>query len=100
MNIIVGREHADQLKEKYTVLELEKFTRNDILIEAYCVIPADKINLADMMTLESDQRLHAEFIEANSRQDWERMRELDEHLHGKFGGELDSFYEEILSREP
>lgn len=100
MNIVIGREVAEQLGEKYTVLPLETFTRDGVFVEAYCVIPAEKINLGEMMFLEENVRLHNGFLEAYKEENWERMREIDEHLRGKFGGEVDTFYEELLSREP
>lgn len=100
MNIVVGRRVAEELAERYTVLPLESFDSDGVWVEAFCVVPAEKINLGEMMFLDENIRLHKGFLEAYEQQNWERMHEIDEHLRGKFGGELDTFYEELLSREP
>ena len=100
MNIVVGKEVADQLAERYTVLPLEKFVKDGVEVDAYCVVTADKINLGAMTHLDANIRLHQEFVDAYAREDWDRMAECDEHLRGTFGGELDTFYEELLSRKP
>ena len=47
MNIIFGRENAEKLREKYTVLDLEKLVVEDKEVEVFCLIPAEKIALPD-----------------------------------------------------
>jgi len=100
MHIVVGKEHADKLAERYTVLPLEEFVKDGVHVDAYCVVPADKINLGEMVSLEESVRVHNEFISAYKDGNWLRVHECYEHLMGKFGGELDTFYDEIVSRSP
>lgn len=94
----MGREIADQLKERFTVLELETFTEDDREVTAFCVIPADKIPLGEMTLLNQWTELHANLIKEYYNNNHQFCQDAIEHLLGKFSGELDSFYEEILSR--
>ena len=98
MQIIIGHEQAQELRKKYTVLFLETITKDGVTVDAYCVVPAEKINLGEMANLEQNQQLHQEFANAAAVGNYERCQELYEHLHGRFGGELDSYYDEILAR--
>ena len=100
MNIIIGKEIAEELGKKYTVLPLKQLEREGQIIDAFCVIPADKINLGEMVALDANVRMHHAFNEAYTKENWAKMKEIAEHLMGKFGGELDTFYEELLNRQP
>ena len=98
MQIIFNREMAESLKERYTVLELETFDVEGQLLETFCVIPAEKINLGEMPELGHNVQLHEHYVQALKDKNYQVCRDLHEHLKGKFGGELDSFYEEIAKR--
>lgn len=99
MQIIFGREVAEQIKQRYTVLELEALEVHDgRKLEAFCVVPADKIPLAELPDLDHYIRLHGEYVYALSKKKYQICTDLHKHLLGKFGGELDSFYEEIQRR--
>ena len=62
------------------------------------MIPAEKIALPDLPQLEQWIKLHNDFLNGYHTQQWNYCRQCIEHLTGKFGGELDTFYEEILKR--
>jgi hypothetical protein len=62
------------------------------------LVPADKINLVELPQLEHNCKLHQAFVDAYKSQDFKVCRDLFEHLIGKFGGEVDTFYTEILGR--
>lgn len=98
MELIFNRESAEALKDKYTILELETFDVEGKLLEVFCVIPADKISLGDLPHLEHHVKLHDHFVEALRTKNYKVCYDLYEHLLGKFGGEVDSFYEEIIKR--
>jgi hypothetical protein len=98
MQIIFSREVAEELRSRYTVLELETFDVEDKTLETFCVIPADKMNLGDIPNLESDIRLHENLIEQLKLKNYQFCLDAIEHLLGKFGGELDSFYVIIKQR--
>ena len=98
MNIIFGRENAEKLREKYTVLDLEKLVVEGKDVEVFCLIPAEKIALPDLPQLEQWINLHNDFLNGYHKKEWNYCRQCIEHLMGKFGGEVDTFYEEILKR--
>ena len=98
MNIIFGRENAEKLREKYTVLDLETLVVEDKEVEVFCLIPAEKIALPDLPQLENWTKLHHDFLNGYHKKEYNYCRQCIEHLMGKFGGEVDTFYEEILKR--
>ena len=98
MDIIFGRENAEKLREKYTVLDLETVEKDGHSIEVFCLIPADKISIGDLPQLDQWVKLHHEFLDGYHTQQWNYCRQCIEHLTGKFGGECDTFYEEITKR--
>lgn len=99
MQLIFGKENAEKLKEKYTVLDLETLPTGDgRMLEVYCLIPADKLSIADLPSLENWVTLHNDFLNGYHTQQYDYCLQAVEHLMGKFGGEVDSFYEEILGR--
>jgi hypothetical protein len=98
MNIIFGRENAEQLREKYTVLDLETVEKDGVSLEVFCLIPAEKIGLGEIATLDQWIKLHNEFLAGYKNKEYKYCRDAIEHLMGKFGGEVNSFYDEILRR--
>ena len=98
MHIIVGKETADQLRERFTVLELETLEQEGQTVTAFCVVPAEKIPLGEMTLLDKWTALHASLITEYYKKNYKFCEDAIEHLMGKFSGELDSFYEEILNR--
>ena len=53
MDIIFGRENAEKLREKYTVLDLETVEMDGKPMEVFCLIPAEKIDIAELPQLEN-----------------------------------------------
>lgn len=98
MQIIWDQAAAEQLKNSHTVLELETFDVKGIRVPTYCVVPAEKIGLAGFATLDRCKELHSAFVKAYYDKDYKLCRDIVEHLMGKFGGELDTFYDEIMGR--
>jgi hypothetical protein len=98
MDIIFGRENAEKLREKYTVLDLETIEKDGHEFEVFCLVPADKIALGDLPNLEEWIKLHNNFLVGYQNKHYDFCRQCVEHLMGKFGGEVDTFYEEILRR--
>ena len=98
MHIILGEEAADRLRENYTILELETFEHQGKLVPSYCVIDSDALPVLELPQLEQFKNLHGEFIKEYNKQNFKFCVDAAEHLKGRFGGELDSFYDEILDR--
>jgi hypothetical protein len=98
MQIIFSKQAAEELRSRYTVLELETFDVEGQQLETFCVVPADKMNLAHLPNLDSDIKLHENLIEQLKLKNYQFCLDAIEHLLGKFGGELDSFYVIIKGR--
>ena len=98
MQVIFGRETAEQIRERYTVLELETFHAHGKEIPAFCVIPNEKIPINDLARLEELTALHQDFIDSFNAENYENCKNLYFQLHGQWKGELDSFYETIFNK--
>ena len=98
MNIIFNREVANHLNEKYVVLELETLDVRGTSVECFCVVPGDRISAAEMPVLEHYKHLHQQMVEELAAKNYTYCLDAIGHLYGRFGGELDSFYQVILDR--
>jgi hypothetical protein len=98
MDIIFSRQVAEELAEKYVVLELEPHVVEDKILETFCVVPTEKISLIEITMLDHWKKLHQEFVQANKDKNAKLCIDLAEHLKGKFGGDLDEFYEIVCTR--
>jgi hypothetical protein len=96
MNIILGSEPAEKLQENYTVLELESFNKDGKEITAYCIV--DQVPIMELPLLEHHKKLHLEFLTEYKKGNYTFCVEAASHLRGKFNGDLDSFYDELLTR--
>jgi hypothetical protein len=98
MQLIFGRDNAEKLREKYTVLDLEEVEKEGVKIEVFCLIPAEKIGLGQIAELDNWVKLHNDFLNGYHTEQYDYCIQCLEHLRGKFGGEVDTFYDEIERR--
>lgn len=98
MQLIFGAENAEALRERYTILDLETIEVEGKRLEVYCLIPGDKVGLNELPFLEHYIKLHNDFLHGYQTKQYNYCRQCIDHLKGKFGGEVDSFYDEILKR--
>jgi len=98
MQLIFGRENAEKLREKYTVRDLETLEQDVKTLDVFCLISAEKIGISELPFLENWIKLHNDFLHGYRTQQYDYCRQCIDHLMGKFGGEVDTFYEEILKR--
>jgi len=98
MNIIFGKQAADEIAQKYTVLELDtiKFVPSNSLTTAYAVV--ENVPIQDLPKLSFQKDLHQDLMENYRKGDWNFCGQAIENLVGCFNGELDSFYAELQSR--
>lgn len=97
MNII-WEKPTEEMYDKYLILELEPNIIDNELLDTWCIVEATKIPLTEVVMLDHWKKLHGDFVEANKDKNAKLCNDLAEHLTGKFGGELDTFYEEICKR--
>ena len=98
MQIIFHRDIDEQIKDKYLVLELETFEVEGKLLETFCVVPPESVPLNEIPLLDKHTALHSEFIKNLKIKNYQFCVAAAEHLTGKFGGELDSFYAIVVGR--
>ena len=85
------------IEEKYTVLTLDTFSLPDgSLHTAYCVV--ENIPIDELPKTEHLKKLHANLILNYSQQNWNYCEQAIEQLMGKWCGEVDSFYQELINR--
>lgn len=97
MHIIFG-EAAKQLPNKFTILELDtiKLSSTGEKFTSYCVI--ENIPLGDFPVVDSYIKVHHDMMQAYRDRNWEYCTSAIKGLLGKWNGEADSFYMEMLSR--
>lgn len=98
MQIIIGRDVAEKLMPLYIVLELEEIDKDGIKVEAFVVVSAEQIGIDELATLDNDKEAHNEYLKLLKLGNLEACEQLSGYLTGKFGGELDSFYEFTINR--
>jgi len=98
MNIILGRENIEQAQEKYTVLELDTLIINgaEDPVTAYCLI--EQVPIDQIAGMDQFRDLHNNLMANYRKRNWKYCEDAIEHLRGKWGGELDSFYTEMGQR--
>jgi hypothetical protein len=96
MNIIFG-DAIDHVPNSYTVLELDTFWQPDgITSIAYCVV--EKIPLADFDKIDAYKKVHSDLLTNYRAREWTYCEHAIEGLMGKWNGELDSFYSNLMLR--
>lgn len=98
MNIILGTENIDPIKDRYIILELDsfRFASNADPVTAYCLV--SDVNFETLLQLEQWQDLHRGLIKNYKQANWNYCEQALDHLRGQWNGELDSFYDELQSR--
>jgi len=96
MNIIF-KDNAKGIQEKYTVLDLDTFLMPDGSVYTACCV-VENIPITELSQTNSLKELHSNLIENYAKKNWSYCEQAIEHLMGKWGGEVDSFYEDIRSR--
>jgi hypothetical protein len=97
MNIIFG-DDIKNLPDNYTILELDSFRLPgaDDIVKAYCVL--ENIPLAEFTTLDDYRNAHNELLRQYRARNWEYCQGAIKALTGRWGGELDTFYQSLWDR--
>lgn len=99
MKIVLSTEEdIKPLAERYLVLELDTFRIQGKEIPSWCIVDAGDIGLSDMTQLAHYKEQHENLIRNYKKGDLSFVEQMLEHLQGKFGGNLDSYYTELYSR--
>ena len=97
MHIIFGST-AQEIPNSFTVLELDTFrmVKENRTDTAYCVV--EKIPLTEFTTLDAYKKIHADLVRYYKQRQWEYCENAIEGLMGRWNGELDTFYTDLLRR--
>jgi len=100
LNIIFGEEQREKIGDKYIVLPLDKVgVKGEYSpTQLYAILGSESITLGEMPVLEQTIELHKKLIENYVKADWNFCEQALTHLKGKFGGEIDSFYNILETR--
>jgi hypothetical protein len=98
MHIIFGKQQADEMAQKYTVLELDTFQlgENGPVVSAYCVV--ETVPLEELAQLEANKHQHEHLLINYCGRAWADCLTGINQLKGKWCGELDTFYDDLSSR--
>jgi len=97
MHIIFGST-AQEIPNSFTVLELDTFrmVKENRTDTAYCVV--EKIPLTEFAMLDAYKKIHADLVQYYRQRQWEYCENAIEGLMGRWNGELDTFYSDLLRR--
>lgn len=100
MKVIFGKQQAETISDRMTVLELDTFFQPGLNepVTAYAVLDNTVIPLQEIPVLEKFVELHNNLMAEYRKQNWNYVEHAIEHLQGRWKGELDSFYEEMIER--
>lgn len=100
MQVIFGKDQAESLRDKYTILELDTFREPGLEepITAYAVIAAGDVKLDELVFLDNHTRLHNTMLLEYRKKNWSYCHQAMEHLRGLWSGQLDSFYDIFEAR--
>jgi hypothetical protein len=98
MNIMFGDSITDDIKSRYTILQLDTFyfAEVDQTRVAYCLI--ETVPIAEMVNIDQTIELHNNLVRNYGLRNWNYCVDVIEHLRGRWNSELDSFYDSILER--
>ena len=98
MHIILGDKITKEITDKYTVLELDNFRikGRDHAVSAYCLV--ENVPITELPQAEQLRDLHAKMIQNYRLGNWKFCEDALEHLVGKWNGELDTFYKDLVQR--
>jgi hypothetical protein len=96
MNIIF-KTNTPNIDEKYTILDLDTFSLPDGSLHTACCV-VENIPVAELPITKQLTELHTNLIHNYSQRNWNYCEQAIEQLVGKWGGDLDSFYQELLTR--
>ena len=96
MHIIFG-DAVKEIPEGLTILELDTLrTPEGANKTYYCVV--EQIPLAEFPLLEAHKKIHADLLKYYKKREWTYCKHAIEGLMGKWNGEVDTFYSNLLGR--
>ena len=97
MNIIFG-DAVKEIPDSFTVLELDTFRtlENHNTTTVYCVV--EKIPTTELAALDAYKKIHVDVLKYYKQREWHYCENAIHGLMGRWSGELDTFYTDLLDR--
>jgi hypothetical protein len=96
MNIIF-KENSQEIREKYTVLDLDTFQMPDGSVHTACCV-VENIPIEELSQIDSLRETHEGLIANYAKKNWTACEQALQQLLGKWGGELDTYYADLQTR--
>ena len=96
MKILFDEKLAEDMGNRYMVLELDTVFHEGMNDPITLHAVVDSIPIEEISLAEGNRELHRQLILYYKSGEWDNVRALIPFLLGKWNGELDSFYENIL----
>jgi hypothetical protein len=94
---IIFKKNSEEIAKKYIVLDLDTFGVPDGSTHTVCCV-VENIPITELAEAETLKTLHNSLIQSYAQQDWSSCEEAIKQLTGKWGGEVDSFYQDLQTR--
>ncbi len=100
MKVIFDKNIAESVADRMTLLELDTLFQPGLVepITAYAVLENTSIPITEIPNLERNQALHNSMMVEYRNRNWNFCEHALEYLLGKWGREIDSFYELFADR--
>lgn len=98
MNIILGKENYESIKDRYIMLEVDTLIINGQPTPSYCLLDPKQIPLEEMTQIEHWRENHNKIIENYHKRNFAFVEQMIEHCRNRWGGELESFYLDLYAR--
>lgn len=97
MQIIFG-DHVEKVRDRFTVLELDtiRFEGSTNTMKVWCAL--ENIPLQDIPLIETLSKIHHDLMDQYRQRNWNFCQRALEQLRGRWGGEVDSFYDDLAKR--
>lgn len=98
MHIIFESPLLTEIGNKHTVLELDTFEFQGTQLKktAWCVV--ENIPITEISTIDHYKKLHQELLINYRTKNWKFCEDAVALLKGRWGGELDPFYNSLIER--
>jgi hypothetical protein len=96
MNIIF-KTNLPPAGDKYVVLDLDTFKFPDGSLHTACCV-VENIPIEELSQVLGLKELHETLLKEYGQRNWNYCEQALEHLVGKWGGELDTFYIDLKQR--
>ena len=96
--VLASEQDIKSIQDRYLVLELDTFRIEEKTVPSWCIIDAGDIPLSEMTQLDHFKTQHENLIKNYKLGNFNFLEQMIEHLQGKFGGNVDSFYTELFAR--